>query len=184
MSLKPQSCPAGDDPGCTSIRHKPIVIAHPRQSGSIYCILRHSTIAVTLMTLSIAVCGCSAGLGLWPVVQSHVPASGTAIVPLGETEGTASDFFFTWGGLPDFLHPALQEEAVREAIRVKGGDLLIDYTLSVRVTRFPLGLFLTELNAWWITWTAEGIAAKAQPEIREPAGQDIESPPASREMTP
>jgi len=162
MSLKLQSCPAGDDPGCTSIRHKPIVIAHPRQSGSIYCILRHSTIAVTLMTLSIAVCGCSAGLGLWPVVQSHVPASGTGIVPLGETEGTASDFFFTWGGLPDFLHSDLQAEAVREAIRAKRGDLLIDYTLSVRVTRFPLGLFLTELNAWWVTWTAEGIAAKAQ----------------------
>ena len=78
----------------------------------------------------------------------------------------------------------LQQEAVREAIRAKGGDLLIDYTLSVRVTRFPLGLFLTELNAWWITWTAEGIVAKAQPESSEPAGHGMESPPAPLEMIP
>ncbi len=146
------------------------------------CVLRRAEIAAALMALSIAVCGCSAGLGLWPVVQSHVPASGTSIVPLGETEGTASDFFFTWGGLPDFLHSDLQAEAVREAIRAKGGDLLIDYTLSVRVTRFPLGLILIDLNAWGVTWTAEGIAAKVQSEIPEPAAQDIESPPASREM--
>lgn len=148
------------------------------------CVLRRAAIIMALAALSIAASGCSAGLGLWPVAHSHFTDEGMKIVPLGDTEGTASDFFFTWGGLPDFLHSDLQAEAVREAIGAKGGDLLIDYTLSVRVTRFPLGLFLTELNAWWITWTAEGIAAKAHPEIREPAGQDIESPPASREMTP
>ena len=145
--------------------------------------LRRDEIVAALIALSIALSGCSSGLGLWPVVQSHVPASGTTIVRSAKLRDSER-LFFTWGGLPDFLHSDLQAEAVREAIRVKRGDLLIDYTLSVRVTRFPLGLFLIELNAWWITWTAEGIASKAQPEIPEPAGQDIESPPASREMIP
>ena len=128
--------------------------------ATISCILRRAAMVVVLTALPIAFAGCSAGLGLWPVVQSHFTASGTKLVPIGESEGTAGDFFFTWGGLPDFLHPDLQEEAVRKAVRAKDGDLLINYTLSVRVTRFPLGLLLIDLNAWWITWTAEGIAAK------------------------
>ena len=133
----------------------------------ILCILRRYATAIVLMALPIALDGCSAGLGLWPVVQSHLTAS-AKLVPISESEGTASDFFFTWGGLPDFLHSDLQEEAVRNAVRARGGDLLINYTLSVRVTRFPLGLLLIDLNAWWITWTAEGIAVKVQSISPEP----------------
>jgi hypothetical protein len=129
--------------------------------ATIYCI-RRKAMVVALMVLPIALAGCSAGLGVWPVVQSQLTASGTKLAPIGESKGTASDFFITWGGLPDFLHPDLQEEAVRRAIRAKEGDLLINYTLAVRVTRFPLGLLLIDLNAWWITWTAEGIAVKVQ----------------------
>ncbi|MGH7233183.1 MAG: hypothetical protein ACREJU_17760 [Nitrospiraceae bacterium] len=137
----------------------------------ILCILRRYAVVMVLTALPIALGGCSAGLGLWPVVQSHVTASGAKLVLIGESEGTAGDFFFTWGGLPDFLHPDLQEEAVRKAVRAKGGDLLINYTLSVRATRLPLGLFLTELNAWWVTWTAEGIAVKVQPVNHESTRQ-------------
>jgi hypothetical protein len=142
-----------------------------------YCTLFRDAMVVALFALQVALGGCSVGLGLWPVAQSHLTASGAEIVPIGETEGTAGDFFFTWGGLPDMFHPDLQEEAVRKAIRVKGGDLLIDYTLSVRAIRLPLGLFITELNAWWITWTAEGIAGKVQPVNRESSHQAEESRP-------
>ena len=132
------------------------------------CTWYRYTAVVVLMAVPITLGSCSAGLGLWPVVQSHRIVSGAKLVPIGETEGTASDFFVTWGGLPDFLHPDLQEEAVRKAIRAKEGNLLINYTLSVRVTRFPLGLLLIDLNAWWITWTAEGVAVKVQSISPEP----------------
>ena len=111
--------------------------------------LRRSAAAVTAGVVLITANGCSSGLGLWPVAQSHFAAAEMKIVPLGETEGTAGDFFFTWGGLPDFLHSDLQEEAVRKAIRAKGGgsalklrdgNLLIDTKITTALTTY-LGLY-------------------------------------------
>ncbi|WP_447598243.1 hypothetical protein [Nitrospira sp. Nam80] len=149
---------------------------------SVFRILRRACITPALLVASIALNGCSSGLGLWPVAQSHITAEGAQIVPLGDTKGTASDFFFSWGGLPDFLHSNLQAEAVQEAIRAKQGDLLIHYTLSVRATRLPLGLLVVDLSLWWVTWTAEGIAAKILSETPQSVADGRESRPAPPEM--
>jgi hypothetical protein len=83
-------------------------------------------------------------------------------VPIGEAKGEGSDWFFTYGGVVDMMHPDIQKEAVNEAIKSKGGNLLIDYTLSLKATRVPFGLFIVGLDGWWITWTAEGTAAKME----------------------
>jgi hypothetical protein len=142
------------------------------------CFLRFSVLGAILAAMSSPLNGCSGGLGLWPVAQSHLTTDGTNIVPLGNAEGTADDFFVTWGGLPDFMHSDLQAEAVRNAIQAKEGDLLINYTLSVRVTRFPLGLLLVDLSAWWVIWTAEGTAAKVQQESVPSRRNDVGDRPS------
>ena len=110
--------------------------------------LRRSAAAVTAGVVLITANGCSSGLGLWPVAQSHFAAEEMKIVPLGETEGTAGDFFITWGGLPDFLHSDLQEEAVEghqgqgrgPALKLRDGNLLIDTKITTALTTY-LGLY-------------------------------------------
>lgn len=116
----------------------------------------------SVLLLAIVLQGCSAARGIWPVAQSHEIYPDTRFVPIGEAKGEASDYFFTYGGVVDLMHPDIAEAAVRDAIKPKGGDLLIDYTLSLKATRIPFGLFIVGLDGWWITWTAEGTAAKIE----------------------
>jgi hypothetical protein len=82
----------------------------------VFRFLRRACITAVLLVALIGLNGCSSGLGLWPVAQSHITVEGTRIVPLGNTEGTAGDFFISWGGLPNFLHSNLQAEAGRRPL--------------------------------------------------------------------
>ncbi|TAJ27425.1 MAG: hypothetical protein EPO64_05595 [Nitrospirae bacterium] len=129
---------------------------------------------VSVLLLVIVLQGCSSARGIWPVGQSRVLYPTTTIIPIGEARGEASDYFFTYGGVVDLMHPDIAEVAVQDAIKSKGGDLLIDYTLSLKATRIPFGLFIVGLDGWWITWTAEGTAAKmeyAKPEQPVPGSK-------------
>ena len=112
--------------------------------GYVFRILRRAGITAALPVVLGALNGCSSGLGLWPVAQSHLAAEGTQIVPLGDTRGTAGDFFISWGGLPDFLHSGLQAEAVQEAIRIKKA-------IFSSIIRSPSGPPDCRLGCSWLT---------------------------------
>jgi len=127
---------------------------------------------VVSLGLALLAAGCSSALGVWPVPQSHYTDQDVRLVSLGPAKGAAGQWFFTYGGLADVMHPDIAQEAVREALREKRADLLTDYTLSLRGTRAPIFL-IPGLDLWWVSWTAEGTAAKIEqlsPALRqEPA---------------
>ena len=136
--------------------------------------VRHRVLVAVVAVLSVMYGGCSAGLGIWPVPESRIPWPGSKIIPIGEAEGASSDWFFTIGGLADVMDPSIPAKAVREAIQAQGGDMLINYTLSMRATRLPLFLILTDFSFWWVTWTAQGTAAKIEMVTPERGGcQDV-----------
>lgn len=135
-------------------------------------------LAGVLLSVALLAGGCSGARGVWPVAQSRIVYPDITIVPIGEAKGESSDWFFTYGGVVDLMHPNIAEAAVQDAIKSKGGALLIDYTLSLKATRVPFGLFIIGLDGWWITWTAEGTAAKmehAKPD--QPAPGAKKTPP-------
>nr|MBI3612204.1 hypothetical protein [Nitrospirota bacterium] len=121
--------------------------------------MSRTALIIASLSLTLLAGGCSSALGIWPVAQSHYTNPDAKIVPLGPTRGSAGQWFFTYGGLADVMHPDIAQEAVREAIREKRADLLTDYTLSLRGTRAPIFL-IPGLDLWWVSWTAEGTAAK------------------------
>jgi hypothetical protein len=131
----------------------------------------------TLLLAGLLTQGCSSALGVWPVTQSHYVNEDLRVVPIGPTKATAGDWVFTFGGLADIMHPDISQKAVQEAIREKKADLLADYTLSLRGTRFPIFL-IPGLDFWWISWTAEGTAAKIEP------GQPAQAPEPAKPMKP
>ncbi len=120
-----------------------------------------SRLAGSLLLLGLFLQGCSSALGVWPVTQSHYTNQDDKIVSLGSVKGTAGDWIFTFGGLADVMHPDISQEVVREALQEKKADLLTDYTLSLRGTRVPIFL-IPGLDFWWVSWTAEGVAAKIE----------------------
>ena len=133
----------------------------------------------TLLLVELLIQSCSAARGVWPVAQSHEVYPDTRVVPIAEAKGEGSDWFFTYGGVVDMMHPDIAEAAVQHAIKSKGGDLLIDYTLSLKATRIPFGLFIVGLDGWWITWTAEGTAAKVEHVKPEPSVPETKRVPKS-----
>lgn len=117
--------------------------------------------SVLMLLLACGVSGCTSALAVFPVTQSHQIPGDAKIVPLGQAEGTADHFEATFGGLPDLLDPSSQQEAVREAIQKKQGDLLTDYVLSFNAVRAGIpGIDL--LTFWWVHWKAEGTVAKVE----------------------
>ncbi|MDE3243435.1 MAG: hypothetical protein KGO52_12025 [Nitrospirota bacterium] len=114
-----------------------------------------------ILLLACGALGCTSALAVFPTVQSHQIPGDAKVVPLGQAEGTSEHFEVTFGGLVDLLDPNSQQEAVREAIQKKQGDLLTDYVLSFYAVRAAIpGIDL--LNFWWVHWKAEGTVAKVE----------------------
>jgi len=114
-----------------------------------------------MLLLACGVSGCTTALAVFPTAQSHQIPRDAKVVPLGHAEGTAEHFEATFGGLVDVLDPNSQQEAIREAIQKKQGDLLTDYVLSFYAVRAAIpGIDL--LNIWWVHWKAEGTVAKVE----------------------
>jgi hypothetical protein len=115
-----------------------------------------------LLCAALAAGGCAA-VGVWPVPATHELPPETRVVPIGAVKGYAKDWFFTFGGVPDIMHPDIAQAATKDALAAKQADLLTNATYSLYVTRIPLGLYIAGVNAWIISWTVEGTAAKFEP---------------------
>ena len=75
--------------------------------------------------------GCTMAGGAWVKPQSHFDFPNSNIIPLGKVTGKASS---TTCLMPGFMDVDLEERAVNEALKQKGGDVLIDYTYSFKST--------------------------------------------------
>ncbi len=96
--------------------------------------------------------GCTIASGVWPVPQSHFAYPNSNVIPLGQGQGKAET---TSLGMPDIMDADLMEQAVQDAIRQKGGNLLLDYYLYYDIKQyFPF--------VYGISWKAEGTVAKME----------------------
>ena len=147
--------------------------------------LQKLSFAGTLLGVGLWIGGCTSAVAVWPEAQSRVTYPYDKIVAMGEARASTTGYDISWSGIPDFIDPQLGKEAVQKAIRVKRGDLLIDYTLSLYLiglsSPFNVTMFNFPLipNFWIITWTAEGTAAKLENAETQPSAQPAEQTPAS-----
>jgi hypothetical protein len=131
--------------------------------------VRRVTIGIFLW-VSLLLGGCTSAVAVFPEAQSRVIYPHDWVMPIGEGRASTTWYDLTFSGLPDFIDPQLGQEAVREAIRSRQGDLLTDYALSLHLTQlsspFNITIFSYQLfpTFWIIRWTAEGTVAKVMDE--------------------
>jgi hypothetical protein len=94
---------------------------------------------ILIGVLAAANIGCSVGSGAWLRPQSHFDFPNSNVIPLGKAQGQASTSSIF---IPTIFDADVQEAAIQDALRKKGGDILIDYVMSYEVTAIPL-IFLT-----------------------------------------
>lgn len=97
--------------------------------------------------------GCTIGSGAMLKPQSHFAFPNSNVIPLGKAHGEASSSSF---GTPEIMNADLQEQAIQNALREKGGDLLIDYTFFYTITTIPL------LPVYTTTIKVDGTACKME----------------------
>ena len=97
--------------------------------------------------------GCTIGTGALLEPQSHFDFPNSNIIPLGKVHGEAST---TSIFIPNPMDADLQEEAIQNALRQKGGDILIDYTYSYKITSWVL------LPIYTTTIEVDGTACKME----------------------
>jgi hypothetical protein len=114
----------------------------------------HRLIIMACFLAGLSSTGCTIGSGTWPVSHSNFAYPNSNIVPLGHVKGEASQFYLLHSIVVD---PALHEKAVQEAIKQKGGDILVDYYVRYHVKQYLPMFLLTES-----TWIVEGTAAKME----------------------
>jgi len=96
---------------------------------------KYFTFVAISISLAFIISGCTVGSGAYPKPQSHFDFPNSNVIPLGKAHGEASTVSFFY---PDIANPDVEEEAILNALREKGGDLLIDYTYFYKVTMIPL----------------------------------------------
>lgn len=96
--------------------------------------------------------GCTVATGVWPIPQSHFAYPNSNVIPLGQGQGKADTISL---GMPDIMDPDLMEQAVQDAIKQKGGDLLLDYDLSMEIKQYIPFVYS-------ISWKAEGTVARME----------------------
>lgn len=120
--------------------------------GTMGKVKRDLLVSMVGLLLVLSAGGCTIASGVWPVPQSHFSYPNSNVIPLGPGKGEATAMGF---GPPDIMDVDLMEAAVQNAIRQKGGDLLVDYYLFYEIkTYLP---FIYD-----ITWRAEGTVAKME----------------------
>ena len=87
--------------------------------------------------------------------QSHFSYPNSNVVPLGPAKGETSTVSLF---IPVFWDADMQEEALAQAIKQKGGDMLIDYVGTTEITMFPL-MFITLYKT---DYKVEGTVAKME----------------------
>ena len=106
-----------------------------------------------LLLLMFSMGGCTIYQGAWLHPQSHFDYPNSNVIPLGHAVGEAST---TSIFVPVVYDADLWEEAVRDAIRQKQGDILIDYLLTIEVSTVPI------LQIYTTTYQADGTVAKME----------------------
>ena len=111
--------------------------------------------AGVLLLLVISVSGCTVGSGVSLYPQSHFDYPNSNIIPIGQVQAEVSGAV---GLHPTIMDADLMEEVIMKALQQKGGDLLIDYNLSIRIKMYPLLIF----NLYETVYRVNGTAAKME----------------------
>ena len=110
----------------------------------------HGVLWVALL-LFVAGCTVASGVALKP--QSHFSYPNSNVVPLGRVQGEAS---VTTILTPTIMDADLEDEAIQKALSQKGGEILIDYTLTTQIKFIPIPIFPIYIT----TYRVDGTAAK------------------------
>ena len=98
--------------------------------------------------------GCTVMQASFPAAQSHFAYPNSNITPIGHVKGSAS----ITGLMPVVQDADMEEQAIQNALAQKGGDVLVDYTMTTKVTMLPL-MFI---NIYTTDLTVEGTATKME----------------------
>jgi len=111
-----------------------------------------STKLILCSFLLLLLSGCTIGTGAYISPQSHFDFPNSNVIPIGSVRGEAT----TSGFYPAIMDANLKQEAIQNALKQKGGDLLIDATYYYSVKSMCiLPLYIT-------TITVEGTACKME----------------------
>lgn len=116
---------------------------------------RSLAFAGVLLLLVISVSGCTIGSNAWLNPQSHFDYPNSNIVPIGRAQAEASG---EMGLFPTTMDADLMEQVINDAIKQKGGDMLIDYTLTTIIKMYPIVF----LNFYQTTYKVDGTVAKME----------------------
>ena len=105
-------------------------------------IMRSTTFIGILLCLALAMFGCTIGTGATLQPQSHFAFPNSNVIPLGKVHGKATTVSF----FPSPMDADLQEQAVQNALRQKGGDILIDYTYSYKIVSWIIPIYTTTIK--------------------------------------
>ena len=94
--------------------------------------------------LAIATCGCGGPSAVYDRAQSHFDFPNSNITPVGHVRSEVSSTSLLF---PEITSPLMEQQAVREALGQKNGDILIDglYVWTSRYIFFPLPIYFTKL---------------------------------------
>jgi len=98
----------------------------------------------------IALYGCTVGTGAYISPQSHFDFPNSNVIPIGNVRGEAT----TSGFFPAIMDADLKQQAIQEALKQKGGDLLIDATFYYNVKSMCI------IPIYTTTISVEGTACK------------------------
>ena len=116
---------------------------------------KYGVFAGLLCSIAGALVGCTVGTGAYQRPQSHFDFPNSNVIPLGQAHGEATT---TAIGRLSIMDADLQEQAIQNALKQKGGDLLIDVTYTYKITSFPL-LFIPIYST---TINVDGTACKME----------------------
>lgn len=117
--------------------------------------LRSIALAGVLILTLFGLEGCTVGQFAWLYPQSHFDYPNSNITPIGKVHGEAStvSVFF-----PVMMDADLQEEAYKNALQQKGGDMIIDFLATTEVVMYPIAF----INIFKTTYKVDGTAAKME----------------------
>ena len=109
-----------------------------------------------ILTISVLLSwGCSVQTGVRLMPQSHFDYPNSNVTPLGRVEASVST---TSIFVPTLMDGDTMEEVIQTALKQKGGDILIDYLMTIDVTMIPIPI----LTIYTTTYKVDGTAAKME----------------------
>ena len=98
-----------------------------------------SFVRVAASTAVVAGLAACAGPSMfYPSAQSHFDFPNSNVIPVGPAKGVASRSYIMPFQVPSFNDPYMLKEAQAQAIKSRGGDLLIDQSISMKSMMVPL----------------------------------------------